>query len=118
MNNDQLCCECKLLKMTRAIEIVLEPGRANRQYWLDLWGFRELMYLLAWRDLAVRYKQTAIGIAWALIRPGLTMVVFIAFRRLTGFPTGPVPEPILVLAAVLPWQFFSTALSESAGSLV
>ncbi len=98
--------------------IVIEPGRAAKHYWLDLWRYRELMYFLAWRDILVRYKQTAIGVAWALIRPALTMVVFVAFRRMFGVPPGSVPEPILVLAAVLPWQFFSTALSESSASLI
>jgi len=100
------------------MKLVIEPGRASRNYWGDLWRYRELMYILAWRDLAVRYKQTAIGIAWALIRPGLTMLVFVTFRRLMGIEPGSVPEPILVLAAVLPWQFFSAALSESSGSLI
>jgi lipopolysaccharide transport system permease protein len=76
------------------------------------------MYILAWRDLSVRYKQTAIGVAWAVIRPALTMVVFIAFRRIFGAKPGSVPEPILVLAAVLPWQFFSAALSEASSSLI
>ncbi len=76
------------------------------------------MYFLAWRDIAVRYRQTAIGVAWALIRPALTMLVFVGFRRMIGFPASGVPEPILVFSAVLPWQFFSTALSELAGSLV
>ena len=100
------------------MKIVLEPGRAVKNYWNDLWRYRELMYFLAWRDLAVRYKQTAIGVAWALIRPALTMLVFVAFRRMVGLPQESVPEPVLVLAAVLPWQFFSTALSESSGSLI
>ena len=98
--------------------LVIEPGRAARNYWRDLWRYRELMYFLAWRDIVVRYKQTAIGVAWALIRPALTMLVFVAFRRLAGIEPGPVPEPILVFAAVLPWQFFSTALTESSGSLI
>ncbi|MBE0612749.1 MAG: ABC transporter permease [Burkholderiales bacterium] len=100
------------------MKLIIEPGRAARNYWGDLWRYRELMYILAWRDLAVRYKQTAIGVAWALIRPGLTMLVFVVFRRLVGIEPGSVPEPILVLAAVLPWQFFSAALSESSGSLI
>ena len=100
------------------MKLIIEPGRAVKNYWRDLWQYHELMYFLAWRDIAVRYKQTIIGVAWVLIRPALTMVVFVAFRRLAGFPPGSVPEPILVAAAVLPWQFFSTALSESAGSLV
>lgn len=98
--------------------IVIEPGRAERHYWADLWRYRELVYILAWRDLAVRYKQTIIGVAWALIRPALTMLVFVAFRRLVGIEQGSVPDPILVFAAVLPWQFFSTALTESSGSLI
>jgi lipopolysaccharide transport system permease protein len=76
------------------------------------------MYFLAWRDVLVRYKQTAIGVAWALLRPALTMLVFVAFRRLAGLEPGAAPEPILVFAAVLPWQFFATALSESSGSLI
>lgn len=101
------------------MSLVIEPGRTAKNYWGDLWRFRELMYFLAWRDLAVRYKQTAIGIAWALIRPALTMLVFVAFRRMVGLPKEEeVPEAILVLAAVLPWQFFSTALTESSGSLI
>lgn len=100
------------------MKILIEPGRAARNYWGDLWRYRELMYILAWRDLAVRYKQTAIGVTWALIRPGLTMLVFVAFRRLVGIEPGSVPEPILVFSAVLPWQFFSAALSESSGSLI
>ena len=101
-----------------AATLVIEPGMTAKNYWRDLWHYRELVYFLAWRDIAVRYKQTAIGIAWALIRPALTMLVFVAFRRLVGLPHGPVPDPLLVFAAVLPWQFFATALSESAASLI
>lgn len=100
------------------MKLVLAPGLAARHYWRDVWRYRELLYILAWRDLAVRYKQTAIGVAWALIRPGLTVLVFVAFRRFVGIEPGSVPEPVLVLAAVLPWQFFSAALSESSGSLI
>ena len=101
------------------MSLVIEPGRTAKNYWHDLWRYRELMYFLAWRDMAVRYKQTAIGVAWALIRPALTMRVFVAFRRMVGLPKeAEVPEAILVLAAVLPWQFFSTALTESSGSLI
>jgi lipopolysaccharide transport system permease protein len=98
--------------------LVIEPGRSAKNYWRDLWQYRELMYFLAWRDIAVRYKQTIIGVVWALIRPALTMLVFVGFRRMAGFPTTGVPEPILVFAAVLPWQFFSTALNDCAGSLL
>ncbi|RCJ18237.1 phosphate ABC transporter permease [Nostoc minutum NIES-26] len=100
--------------------LVIEAGRAERQYWQDLWRYRELFYFLAWRDILVRYKQTFIGIAWALIRPFLTMVVFsVVFGNLAGLPapTG-VPYPILVFAAMLPWQFFSSALSECSNSLI
>jgi lipopolysaccharide transport system permease protein len=100
------------------MKLVIEPGRGVKHYWRDLWQYRELMYFLTWRDIAVRYKQTTIGVAWALIRPALTMLVFVGFRRVAGFPPGTVPDPILVSAAVLPWQFFSTALSESANSVV
>jgi lipopolysaccharide transport system permease protein len=101
-----------------AVTLVIEPGMTAKNYWRDLWHYRELIYFLAWRDTAVRYKQTGIGVAWALVRPALTMLVFVGFRRLIGFPPGSVPEPILVFAAVLPWQFFSSALTESASSLI
>jgi lipopolysaccharide transport system permease protein len=97
---------------------VIEPGVAAKNYWWDVWDYRELMYFLAWRDTIVRYKQTAIGVAWAIIRPALTMLVFVGFRRLVGLPAGSVPDPILVFAAVLPWQFFSSALTESSTSLI
>ena len=100
------------------MEIVLEAGRSGKNYWTDVWRYRELLYILAWRDLAVRYKQTVIGIAWALLRPALTMLVFLAFRRLAGLEPGHAPEAILVLAAVLPWQFFSAGLSEASASLI
>ena len=101
------------------MNLVLEPGRAERHYWRDLWRYRELFYFLAWRDLLVRYKQTVIGVVWALLRPFLTMVVFtVVFGKIAGLPSGGVPYPILVFAGMLPWQFFSNALSESSGSLV
>jgi lipopolysaccharide transport system permease protein len=100
------------------MRLVLEPGRTARNYWRDLWRYRELMYFLAWRDVLVRYKQTAIGVAWALLRPALTMLAFLAFRRLAGIEPGAAPEAILVFAAVLPWQFFATALADSSGSLL
>jgi lipopolysaccharide transport system permease protein len=98
--------------------LVIEPGIASANYWRDLWRYRELLYFLAWRDVAVRYKQTAVGVAWALLRPALTMMVFVLFRRLMGVERGAVPDVLFVLAAVLPWQFFSSALSESANSLI
>lgn len=102
------------------IELILEPGRAERNYWRDLWRYRELFYVLAWRDLAVRYKQTSIGIAWAVIRPVLTMAVFtVVFGKIAALPApGGVPYPILVFAGMLPWQFFANALSEASNSLI
>jgi lipopolysaccharide transport system permease protein len=100
------------------MKLVIEPGLAAAHYWRDLWRYRELMAFLAWRDVAVRYKQTVIGIAWALIRPALTLAVFVLFRRMVGVSQGDVPDVILVLAAVLPWQFFSTALMETSTSLI
>lgn len=100
------------------VTLVFEPGRTARHYWRDVWRYRELLYVLAWRDIVVRYKQTAIGITWALLRPAVTMGVFLAFRELAGIGQGAVPEPILVCAAVLPWHFFSSALTESSGSLI
>jgi len=101
-------------------ELIIEAGRTESQYWKDLWRYRELFYFLAWRDILVRYKQTAIGIAWALIRPFLTMVVFtFVFKNLAKLPSeGNVPYPILVYAALLPWQFFSNALTECSNSLI
>jgi lipopolysaccharide transport system permease protein len=101
-------------------ELIIEPGRGFRNYWRDLWHFRELFYFLSWRDVLVRYKQTAIGIAWAILRPFLTMVVFtVIFGILAKFPSeGGAPYPILVYAAMIPWQFFSGSLSESSNSLI
>lgn len=100
------------------MKIVIEPGRTAAHYWRDLWRYRELMSFLAWRDIAVRYKQTAIGVAWAILRPALTLLVFVAFRRMAGLQQSAVPDVVLVLAAVLPWQFFASALSESSASLI
>lgn len=100
-------------------EVVLEPGKAELQYWRDLWRYRELFYFLAWRDLLVRYKQTAVGVAWAVIRPLLTMMILtIVFGRLAKMDSGGTPYPVLVMCGLLPWQFFSNAMSESGGSLV
>jgi len=100
-------------------ELVIEAGRTEQQYWQDLWRYRELFYFLAWRDILVRYKQTAIGIVWALIRPFLTMVVFtVIFGRIANLPSEGVPYPILVFSAMLPWQFFANSLSECSNSLI
>lgn len=99
---------------------ILEAGRAEKNYWRDLWHYRELFLILAWRDIAVRYKQTVIGIAWAIIRPFLTMVVFtIIFGHIAKLPSdGAAPYPILVFTGMLPWFLFSGVLSEASGSLV
>ena len=100
--------------------LILEPGRAEKNYWRDLWRYRELFLILAWRDISVRYKQTIIGVAWAIIRPFLTMVVFsVIFGRLANLPSdGNAPYPLLVFAAMLPWSLFSTALGEASNSLI
>ena len=100
-------------------DLVIEAGRTERHYWMDLWRYRELFYFLAWRDILVRYKQTIIGIAWALIRPVLAMLVLtVVFGKLARLPSGDFPYPILVFCGLLPWQFFSSSLSESSNSLI
>ncbi|MBW4553623.1 MAG: ABC transporter permease [Aphanocapsa sp. GSE-SYN-MK-11-07L] len=99
--------------------LVIKAGHTRSRYWKDLWRFRELLYFLAWRDILVRYKQTTIGIAWALIRPLLTIVIFtVVFGAIAKLPSGNIPYPILVCAALLPWQFFADALSRSGASLL
>src|ERR1700724_855862 len=100
-------------------ELLIEPGRTEKNYWGDLWRFRELFYILAWRDICVRYKQTAIGVTWAILRPFLAMVIFtVVFGRIAKMPSNGIPYPILVFAAMLPWQFFANALSEASNSLI
>jgi len=100
--------------------IVIEAGVADSYYWRDLWRFRELFYVLAWRDVAVRYKQTVIGILWAILRPLLTMLVFtFVFGRLAKLPSdGAAPYPLMVFVGMLPWTFFSSALSDASMSLI
>src|ERR1700747_213836 len=99
---------------------IIEAGRSEAHYWRDLWHYRELFRVLAWRDLSVRYKQTVIGVLWALIRPVLTMFVFtIIFGQIARLPSdGTAPYPLMVLAGILPWTFFSTGLSEASNSLI
>ena len=104
---------------TNQATLVIEAGRTERHYWRDLWRYRELFFFLAWRDILVRYKQTVIGIVWALVRPLLTMIVFtLVFGKLAKLPSEGVPYPILVFAALLPWQFFSSAFSGAGDSLI
>jgi lipopolysaccharide transport system permease protein len=100
--------------------LLIRPGSADKYYWLDLWSYRELFYVLAWRDISVRYKQTVIGVAWAVIRPLLTMIIFtLIFGNLAKLPvTDGVPYALLVFAGLLPWQLFSASVSESANSLI
>ena len=100
-------------------ELLIEAGHTERNYWRDVWRFRELFYFLAWRDVLVRYKQTVLGVAWALLQPLLTMLVFtLVFGRLAKLPSHGAPYPVFVFAALLPWQFFARALSESGSSLI
>jgi len=100
-------------------EFTIESGKAERHYWMDLWRYRELFYILAWRDIAVRYKQTIIGILWAVLRPLLTMMIFVVvFGKIAKLPSEGVPYPIFVFAAMLPWTFFATAFSDASNSLI
>jgi len=99
---------------------IIEAGRSERHYWLELWRYRELFQVLAWRDLSIRYKQTAIGAVWALIRPLLTMVIFtIIFERVAKLPSdGSAPYALMVFAGMLPWSFFATGLADASNSLI
>jgi lipopolysaccharide transport system permease protein len=101
-------------------ELLIEPGRAERNYWSDTWRYRELLYFLAWRDILVRYKQTVAGVAWAVVRPLITMVIFtVLFSRIAKMHSdSAVPYALMVMAGMLPWQFFSNSLSESSTSLI
>jgi lipopolysaccharide transport system permease protein len=101
-------------------KIIIEPGLTEKNYWRDLFRYRELFYILAWRDISARYKQTVVGAAWAILQPFLTMIIMtVIFGRVAGLPSeGDAPYAIMVSAGLLPWQFFSTALSSSSQSLV
>ncbi|NNE37483.1 MAG: ABC transporter permease, partial [Gammaproteobacteria bacterium] len=100
-------------------ELVIEAGQTDYHYWRDLWRYRELFFFLVWRDISVRYKQTVIGVGWSVIRPVLIMLVFtFVFGRLAKFPSDGVPYPILVFAAMLPWQLFSGAFTDAGNSLI
>lgn len=99
---------------------IIEPGRSEKNYWIDLWRYRELFYILSWRDIKVRYKQTTIGVLWAIIRPLLTMVIFtFVFGKVARMENSSVvPYALIVFAGLLPWQFFSNSLTESSNSLI
>lgn len=99
--------------------LIIEAGRTEGQYWRDLFRYRELFYFLAWRDVLVRYKQTVIGVLWAVLRPFLTMIIFVlVFSRIAKLPADGVPYPVMVFAAMIPWQLFATSLSEGSNSLI
>jgi lipopolysaccharide transport system permease protein len=105
--------------MNESHELVIEAGRAASLYWRDLFRYRELFYFLAWRDVLVRYKQTVIGILWAVLRPFLTMAVFVlVFGKIAKLPSDGIPYPVMVFAAMLPWQLFATSLTEGSNSLI
>lgn len=108
----------KLLNQSESV-LIIKAGRSEGQYFRDLWHYRELFVFLAWRDILVRYKQTAFGILWAILRPLVTMAVFtIVFGKLAHLPSGGAPYPVLVLAAMLPWQFFTSSFSGASNSLI
>ncbi|MBJ6799255.1 ABC transporter permease [Geomonas propionica] len=99
--------------------LLIEPDAPALHYWRDLWRYRELLWFLVWRDVLVRYKQTAIGVLWSLLRPLLAMIAFtLVFGLFAKMPSGEAPYPLLVFAAMLPWNFFANALSESSGALI
>jgi lipopolysaccharide transport system permease protein len=106
--------------MTPSHTLIIAPGLADKYYWRDLWRYRELFFVLAWRDVAVRYKQTVIGLAWALIQPLATMIVFtIIFSKVAKLPAeGTTPYALMVYAGLLPWQLFATSLTGASGSLI
>lgn len=101
-------------------EIIIERGRSETNYWQDIWRYRELFYILSWRDIKVRYKQTVIGALWSVIRPLLTMIIFtVIFSKIAKISPGiAAPYAIMVYAGLLPWTFFSNALSEASNSLI
>jgi lipopolysaccharide transport system permease protein len=103
----------------RSYTTIIEADKPNRRLLKDLWNFRELFVFLSWRDILVRYKQTAIGMLWGIIRPLLVMIVFtVIFGKLAKLPSEGIPYPVMVFSAMLPWQLFATSFSESSNSLI
>ena len=99
--------------------IVIEAGRASREYWWDIWRQRELLFFLVWRDLLVRYKQTILGVSWVLLKPILTLAIFsVVFGKWAALPSGGLPYPLVVFAGMLPWFFFATAVSDCSNSII
>lgn len=108
-----------MAEVSNGFDLIIEPGRSRKNYWKDLLRFRELFLFLAWKDILVRYKQTAIGLAWSIVRPVLTVLIFtVVFGRIAKLPSGGVPYPILIYSAMLPWQFFATAFTDASNSLL
>ncbi len=106
-------------KSENQFSLIIEAGRAGHHYWADIWRYRDLFFFLVWRDILVRYKQTVIGVAWVVIRPIMTMLVFtLVFGKLAKLPSDGVPYSLMVFSGMLPWFFFSSALSESSNSMV
>lgn len=101
-------------------ELIIEAGRGEQQYWLDLWRYRELFYFLAWRDIMVRYKQAVLGVSWAIIQPlAMTIILTVVFKKIASMPSpAGVPYALVVLAGSLPWQFFAVALTGCGNSLI
>jgi lipopolysaccharide transport system permease protein len=107
------------MRQTQQAQLVIQAGGRASEYWSELWRYRELFYFLAWRDVLVRYKQTVIGVAWALVKALATLLVLtVIFGKLAGMSSAGAPYPLLVFAAVLPWQFFAGALTDCSNSLV
>ncbi len=107
------------MKSDNDFEFTIESGKTERHYWLDLWRYRELFYILAWRDVSVQYKQTVMGVLWAVLRPLLTMVIMVVvFGKIAKLPSDGVPYPIFVFSAILPWTFFATAFATAGNSLI
>lgn len=107
------------MNKNETFEFTIEAGRAERHYWMDLWRYRELFYILAWRDVAVQYKQTIMGVLWAVLRPLLTMIIFVViFGKIAKLPSEGIPYPVFVFAAMLPWTFFATAFASAGNSLI
>jgi lipopolysaccharide transport system permease protein len=107
------------MSLEKKYELVIEANKSKLHYWKDIWAYRELFYFLAWKDILVRYKQTVLGVTWSILRPFLTMVVLtIVFGKIAKLPSGGVPYAIMVYAAMLPWQYFSSSFSEASNSLI
>lgn len=109
----------KQLEANKSNILTIESGRSEKNYWLDLWHFRELAGFLTWRDIKVRYKQAAIGVAWVVLQPLIqTVLLTLVFSKLAKMPDGGLPYPMIVISGLLPWQFFSSAFSASSNSLI